>query len=89
MNVTLVTVLCLVVALAGLLVTIVNEPPAWLVVAGVVIAAVLSTVLLRMPALAEVADSSVGAWSLRLAICLAGEAVLTLVLPKRWRTEEI
>lgn len=86
MYLTLVTVLCVVVALTGIVVSVVHEPPTWAVVVGVVAGFALSTVLLRTAAFADIAQSSVGSWSLRLAAFAAAEALLALAVVHRGRT---
>ncbi|KUN80077.1 hypothetical protein AQJ64_27080 [Streptomyces griseoruber] len=88
MYLTLVVALCAVVALAGVVVTVVHEPPTWAVVVGTVVGFALGTVLLRMPALADVAQSSIGSWSLRLGAFSAVEALLSLAVTTRSRTAE-
>ncbi|MEU1178263.1 hypothetical protein ABZ464_11505 [Streptomyces sp. NPDC005820] len=87
MYLTLVIVLCVVVALAGIVVCVIHEPPTWAVVVGFVGGFALGAVLLRMPAFADIAASSVGSWSVRLASFAAFEALLTLAAIARDRTE--
>ncbi|WP_460066869.1 hypothetical protein [Streptomyces sp. YKOK-I1] len=88
MYLTLVTVLCVVVALAGIVVSVMHEPPTWAVVIGVVAGFALSTILLRTAAFADIAQSSVGSWSVRLAAFAAVEALLTLAAVQRGRTAQ-
>ncbi|WP_133912066.1 hypothetical protein [Streptomyces sp. NBC_00582] len=86
MYLTLVVALCAVVALAGVVVTVIHEPPTWAVVVGTVVGFALGAVLLELPALADVAESSVGAWSLRFGAFSTVEALLTLAVTTRGRT---
>ncbi|MEU1511989.1 hypothetical protein ABZ490_07475 [Streptomyces sp. NPDC005811] len=88
MYLTLVTVLCVFVAIAGIVVSVIHEPPTWAVVVGVVAGFALSAALLQTAAFADIAQSSVGSWSVRLASFAGVEALLTLTAVQRGRTAE-
>ncbi|MFJ8107362.1 hypothetical protein [Streptomyces sp. NPDC096132] len=87
MNLTLFIALCVLVSLAGALVSVFNEPPMWVVVTGGIVAFAVSTALLRLPALSEVGDSSVAYWSLLCAVFSVVEALLSLVVADRLRPD--
>ncbi|WP_416986581.1 hypothetical protein [Streptomyces sp. T028] len=88
MYLTLVVALCAVVAIAGVVVSVIHEPPTWALVVAVVVGFALSTALLRMPAFADIAASSIGSWSLRLGSFSTVEALLSLTVTNRVRTAQ-
>ncbi|MFG2440532.1 hypothetical protein [Streptomyces sp. NPDC048508] len=76
----LVIILSTLVILAGVMLTVGNEPPLWTWPVAGLVALLLSGMLLRLPLLASaVGNNAIAAWCVRLAAVSTTSAVLSLL----------